>query len=94
MGNQYGYIRKRPEFPIIYSWMKNINDTNSGLPLIGVEMYDDWVDVECPNCKEKYELEDSHIEYYKKNTKAIYILLGVVLGVLFCQGARVLFNVL
>ena len=74
---------KRPKLPIIYPWMKNKNDTNSGFPLIGVEVAADWMDIQCPNCKNKYQLTEEHLDYFNSPlwlqiVKTIFIILGLL----------------
>lgn len=69
----------RPQLPIIYPWMDSEFDTNSGFPLIGVEVTQDWMDIECPNCKNKYELTHDHLSFFSEKRNILYSMIGAVL---------------
>lgn len=73
---------ERPRLPIIYEWMKDEKDTNSGYPLIGIRISSDFMDVECPKCKSRHELTHDHLDYFKPPAfiqiiQVVFIVLGV-----------------
>jgi hypothetical protein len=61
--------------------MKCKNDTNSGHPLLDVDVYEDWMEIECPVCKTKHELTDSHLDAYSQHELPFptYILAPVLI---------------
>lgn len=45
-------------FSIIYEWMEHELDTDTGFPLIAMDVYEDSYCVECPKCKTRYEIDE------------------------------------
>jgi hypothetical protein len=57
------------------------SNTNSGLNLIKPEKHEDWNQVNCPNCKQSFELDDSDVCY------GSYVMdFFTLIGVAYCAG--------
>ena len=66
-----------------FNWLNTEfqESTNSGFPLIDVEITPDYEAVQCPRCESCYELTEQHIIYRDKFYHKIRVIDVLVVGI-------------